>query len=47
MEEPLPERGTIFRAAIGIGFYAMAFGASFLVVFLIAISVTALLRLLS
>ena len=29
MEEPLPERGTIVRAAIGIGFYAMAFGASF------------------
>lgn len=29
MEEPLPERGTILRAAIGIGLYAMAFGASF------------------
>jgi 4-azaleucine resistance transporter AzlC len=29
MEEPLPERGLIFRAAIGIGLYAMAFGASF------------------
>jgi 4-azaleucine resistance transporter AzlC len=29
MEEPLPERGAILRAAIGIGFYAMAFGASF------------------
>jgi 4-azaleucine resistance transporter AzlC len=29
MEKPLPERGTILRAAIGIGFYAMAFGASF------------------
>jgi 4-azaleucine resistance transporter AzlC len=29
MEEPLPERGPIFRAAIGIGLYAMAFGASF------------------
>lgn len=28
-EEPLPERGTILRAAIGIGLYAMAFGASF------------------
>ena len=28
MEEPLPERGLIFRAAIGIGLYAMAFGAS-------------------
>jgi branched chain amino acid efflux pump len=29
MEEPLPGRGTILRAAIGIGLYAMAFGASF------------------
>jgi 4-azaleucine resistance transporter AzlC len=29
MEEPLPERGMILRAAIGIGLYAMAFGASF------------------
>ena len=29
MEEPLPERGAILRAAIGIGLYAMAFGASF------------------
>jgi 4-azaleucine resistance transporter AzlC len=29
MEEPLPERGAILKAAIGIGFYAMAFGASF------------------
>jgi 4-azaleucine resistance transporter AzlC len=29
MDEPLPERGTILRAAIGIGLYAMAFGASF------------------
>jgi 4-azaleucine resistance transporter AzlC len=29
MEEPLPDRGTILRAAIGIGLYAMAFGASF------------------
>jgi 4-azaleucine resistance transporter AzlC len=29
MEEPLPERGRILKAAIGIGFYAMAFGASF------------------
>jgi 4-azaleucine resistance transporter AzlC len=29
MEEPMPERGLIFRAAIGIGLYAMAFGASF------------------
>jgi branched chain amino acid efflux pump len=29
MQEPLPERGVILRAAIGIGFYAMAFGASF------------------
>jgi 4-azaleucine resistance transporter AzlC len=29
MEKPLPERGAILRAAIGIGFYAMAFGASF------------------
>jgi branched chain amino acid efflux pump len=29
MEEPLPGRGVILRAAIGIGLYAMAFGASF------------------
>jgi 4-azaleucine resistance transporter AzlC len=29
MEEPLPERGTILKAAIGIGLYAMAFGVSF------------------
>jgi len=29
MEDSLPERGLIFRAAIGIGLYAMAFGASF------------------
>jgi 4-azaleucine resistance transporter AzlC len=29
MEEPLPGRGMILRAAIGIGLYAMAFGASF------------------
>jgi 4-azaleucine resistance transporter AzlC len=29
MEEALPERGVILRAAIGIGLYAMAFGASF------------------
>jgi 4-azaleucine resistance transporter AzlC len=29
MDEPLPERGMILRAAIGIGLYAMAFGASF------------------
>jgi 4-azaleucine resistance transporter AzlC len=29
MEEPLPERGKILKAAIGIGLYAMAFGASF------------------
>ena len=29
MEEPLPERAAILRAAIGIGLYAMAFGASF------------------
>jgi 4-azaleucine resistance transporter AzlC len=29
MEHPLPERGMILRAAIGIGLYAMAFGASF------------------
>ena len=29
MEEPLPERGAILKAAIGIGLYAMAFGASF------------------
>ena len=29
MEEPLPERGLILKAAIGIGLYAMAFGASF------------------
>jgi predicted branched-subunit amino acid permease len=29
MEEPLPERGVILRAAVGIGLYAMAFGASF------------------
>ena len=29
MEEPLPERGMILKAAIGIGLYAMAFGASF------------------
>jgi 4-azaleucine resistance transporter AzlC len=29
MEEPLPERGAIRRAALGIGLYAMAFGASF------------------
>ena len=29
MEEPLPDRGAILRAATGIGFYAGAFGASF------------------
>ena len=29
MDEPLPERGMILRAAISIGLYAMAFGASF------------------
>jgi len=29
MEEPRPERGLILKAAIGIGLYAMAFGASF------------------
>ena len=29
MDEPLPERGAILRAAIGIGLYAMAFGVSF------------------
>ena len=29
MEEPLLERGRILKAAIGIGLYAMAFGASF------------------
>jgi 4-azaleucine resistance transporter AzlC len=29
MEDPLPGRGVIVRAAIGIGLYAMAFGASF------------------
>jgi 4-azaleucine resistance transporter AzlC len=29
MEEPLPDRGAILRAAIGIGLYAGAFGASF------------------
>jgi 4-azaleucine resistance transporter AzlC len=29
MEKPLPERGVILRAAVGIGLYAMAFGASF------------------
>jgi 4-azaleucine resistance transporter AzlC len=29
VEEPLPQRGPILRAAIGIGLYAMAFGASF------------------
>ena len=29
MEEPLPDRATILRAAIGIGLYAGAFGASF------------------
>lgn len=29
MDEPLPERGMILRTAIGIGLYAMAFGASF------------------
>jgi 4-azaleucine resistance transporter AzlC len=29
MEQPLPERGMILRAAIGIGLYALAFGASF------------------
>lgn len=29
MPEPLSERGMILRAAIGIGLYAMAFGASF------------------
>jgi predicted branched-subunit amino acid permease len=29
MEEPLPGRGVILSAAIGIGLYAMAFGASF------------------
>jgi 4-azaleucine resistance transporter AzlC len=28
MEEPLPERGVILRAAVGIGLYALAFGAS-------------------
>ena len=26
MEEPLPERGAILKAAIGIGLYAMALG---------------------
>ena len=29
MDEPLPERGAILRAAMGIGLCAMAFGASF------------------
>jgi 4-azaleucine resistance transporter AzlC len=29
MEEPLPDRGAILRAATGIGLYAGAFGASF------------------
>ncbi len=29
MDEPLPERAAILKAAIGIGLYAMAFGASF------------------
>jgi 4-azaleucine resistance transporter AzlC len=29
MEEPLPNRGAILRAVIGIGLYAGAFGASF------------------
>ena len=29
MEEPLPDRAAILRAAIGIGLYAGAFGASF------------------
>ena len=29
MDEPLAERGAILRAAMGIGLYAMAFGASF------------------
>jgi 4-azaleucine resistance transporter AzlC len=29
VEEPLPERAAIVKAAIGIGLYAMAFGASF------------------
>ena len=29
MEEPLPDRAAILRAAIGIGLYAAAFGASF------------------
>ena len=29
MEKPLPDRATILRAAIGIGLYAGAFGASF------------------
>ncbi len=29
MEEPLPQRGQILKAAVGIGLYAMAFGASF------------------
>jgi 4-azaleucine resistance transporter AzlC len=29
VEEPVPERAAILRAAIGIGLYAMAFGASF------------------
>ena len=29
MDEPLPERGAILGAAMGIGLYAMAFGASF------------------
>jgi 4-azaleucine resistance transporter AzlC len=29
MEEPLPQRGMILKAAIGIGLYAMAFGTSF------------------
>jgi 4-azaleucine resistance transporter AzlC len=29
VDEPLPERAAILKAAIGIGLYAMAFGASF------------------
>jgi predicted branched-subunit amino acid permease len=29
MAEPPADRGVILRAAIGIGLYAMAFGASF------------------
>jgi hypothetical protein len=29
VDEPLPERAAILKAAIGIGLYAMAFGTSF------------------